>query len=308
VEIEYSSLKSEAKRYWRWSEKRVDEKIPMEIALQGAGSEKRTPLMHYGAVLPVYLAVLRYLKKIKLKKIKLLELGCGTGRMLAFLKSEVPEMEIWGSDYTPECIKYAKDNFQQENLNFIVSNAQKTLFKRNSFDVVISSHVIEHLEKKDGRKFLEEARDLVKDGGIVMIGTPERDHCQGVYTGNVTDIKSGRLVPPHLHEYKKDELLNLAGEVYGKRNVKIDLLVNPLFMRIFRSGVEKIKPGRWSNAWYCWIRDKIPRNMFDTIIGTGNLMNLFFYKVSYKDILFDNIVMQNKEGIIGDNLLLVCQK
>ena len=117
MKIKYSSLKNEARRYWWWSRGKVDGKVPIEVAKQGAGSESRTPLMHYGAVLPVYLAALRYLKKVKKKKIKIVELGCGTGRMLAFLKMKCRGGNL-GIDYTSECIEYANKNYKTEGLFF----------------------------------------------------------------------------------------------------------------------------------------------------------------------------------------------
>ena len=38
--------------------------------------------------------------------------------MLAFLKNEVPRAEIWGIDYTSECIEYANKNYKTEGLFF----------------------------------------------------------------------------------------------------------------------------------------------------------------------------------------------
>lgn len=308
MEIIYSSLKKEAEKYWKWSRKRKEKVVPIEVASQGAGSEIRTPLMHYGAVLPVYLSVLRYLGCINKKKIKLLELGCGTGRMLSFLKNEMPDLEILGTDFTPECIEFAKDNYQQDGLNFMVSNAKNTFLKKESFDVVISSHVIEHLAKKDGKKFLNEAKMLVSEGGVVLVGTPERKWCQGVYGENIKDKEEGRLIPPHLHEYTKLELLKLAEEVFGRGRAKIDLLKNTKFKSIFVAGVEKIKPGKLTNGWFCWLRDKMPREVFDKVTKAGNYLNLLKFRTSYKDILIDNRIVKDKDGLEGENLLLVCQK
>ena len=70
-----------------------------------------------------------------------------------------------------------------------MSDAKKTILPKGSFDVVISSHVIEHLIKADGKKFLEGAKTLVKDGGVVLVGTPERRWCQGVYGENKEEKK-----------------------------------------------------------------------------------------------------------------------
>jgi 2-polyprenyl-3-methyl-5-hydroxy-6-metoxy-1,4-benzoquinol methylase len=308
MEIEYSSLKNEAEKYWKWSRARKEKKVPIEVANQGAGSEIRTPLMHYGAVLPVYLAAIRYIKTLKKKKIKILELGCGTGRLLAFLKSEIPGSNILGTDFTIECIDYAKKHYEEDGLRFLTTNAKNTFLKMESFDVVISSHVIEHLNKNDGRKFLIEAKKLIRKGGMIIIGTPERKWCQGVYGENPEEKASKRLIIPHLHEYTKEEIKKLAYEVFGKDNFRVDLLKNKLFKKIFVSGVEKVKPGKWTNKYFRWIRDNTPRNVFDKVTKFGNRLNIFLGKTSYKEILFENRIIKDGGGVESENLLLVGKK
>ena len=312
--IIYSSLEKEASDYWEWNQSHPIPKMDAGLAVEGAGSELRSPLFHYGTVLPVYLGVIRYLRKQKTTKgLKLVELGSGSGRVLAYLQSLFPHMEIWGTDYSAKCISYSKRSYGQYGVKFVHDSAQRTTLRAGSMNIVISSHVIEHVSQQDGRAFLQESRRLLKTGGLAFIGTPERRRSQDIYQKNPSDAPSLRLVPPHEHEYRYDELKGLAGEVYGVKHVKVDKLYNPVFARLFSTSIAQFRPrpslvGFISNFLYRILRDFLPKLWFDAFTRTGAAITLLSLHLSYRDILLANAIESGKSKKISDNLLLVAQK
>lgn len=311
--IKYSSLHAEAKKYWEWSQATPVPKVPDAVAREGAGSELRTPLMHYGVILPVYMAIARYLESIGTKKgMRLIELGSGSGRPLAYLKTLFPELEVWGVDYSKSGITYAKKVYGKTGVTFKHVKAQDTSLQNESFDFVISSHVIEHVTKEEGFRFIEEANRLVKKGGYVFIGTPERRNCQNLYHKNPTDDKRFRLVPPHEHEYTLPELKKLGQTVFSEKNVRVDALINPTFMKIFKSSIDKFKPNsvlkkHTVNLAYRVVRDKASRPFFDTLTRVGVKQQMLIAKTSFQKILLDNSIAASGREIPA-NLLLVCKK
>jgi 2-polyprenyl-3-methyl-5-hydroxy-6-metoxy-1,4-benzoquinol methylase len=311
--ISYSLFQKESDKYWEWAENTPIVPVPPSVAREGAGSEMRTPLMHYGVVMPVYMAIARYLTAIKPKKgMRLIELGSGSGRPLTYLKTLFPELEVWGVDYSASGVAYAKKTYGKYGVKFKHVPAQDTSLKSGYFDFVISSHVIEHVTENEALSFMKETNRLLKKGGYAFIGTPERRKCQELYSKNPTEKKSLRLVPPHEHEFRSPELKALGEKVFMKKNVKVDALINPTFMKVFKSSIDKFKPNtllrrHTVNLAYRTIRDTAPRPIFDTITRIGAKKQMNTLNISFKDILMDNSIAAESKNI-PDNLLLVCRK
>ncbi len=97
---------------------------------------------------------------------KVLDLGCGNGRLIELLKDR--KIDYTGIDNSKELIGLAKE--KHLNQKFLVGDALNLPFKDNSFDLIYSIAVLHHIPSKKLRiKFLKEAqRVLKKDGRIVL--------------------------------------------------------------------------------------------------------------------------------------------
>ena len=72
------------------------------------------------------------------------------------------------SDHQRQFISFAKKE------NILWANAvQKIPEQSGSVDVVYSSHMIEHIERKDVKGFLGETRRILKSGGQIRIAVPD---------------------------------------------------------------------------------------------------------------------------------------
>jgi len=102
--------------------------------------------------MPVYLTVARYLKKLgPMNGSKLIEVGCGTGRVLAYLKSMFPRVEMSGVDSSASAIDYARRNYGDCGVSYLHADVTRQPVLGNAvFDFVVASHVIEHIRKQDG--------------------------------------------------------------------------------------------------------------------------------------------------------------
>jgi 2-polyprenyl-3-methyl-5-hydroxy-6-metoxy-1,4-benzoquinol methylase len=128
-----------------------------------------------------------------------LDIGCGDG---AYLGKVAPRVGSgWGIDAEPVAIRLARRKFREhgitncrvENLRIDQANA---FFrdKRQTFDVVWSSDVIEHLPRPE--ELLELAVQVVKPEGLCIIGTP-------LY------ISDALVSPYHVKEFTRSEIRSL---------------------------------------------------------------------------------------------------
>lgn len=113
--------------------------------------------------------------------LKILDIGCGTGETMTFLRSHIPGCVLYGVDVSADAIEYAKNRGHK---NIELAGAEKLPFPDNYFDYVLLLDVIEHIE--DDVSVLVEARRVLKPNGKVIITTPslqfiwsEHDTAQG---------------------------------------------------------------------------------------------------------------------------------
>jgi len=94
------------------------------------------------------------------------------------------------------------------NVEFINGDWQhlSDYFPEGHFDIIASSHVLEHV--KDDLKALNEAYQVLKKGGHIIISTPNRKRLARAI---IEFFKGERKFPywEHIKEYVKQDLLNL---------------------------------------------------------------------------------------------------
>jgi 2-polyprenyl-3-methyl-5-hydroxy-6-metoxy-1,4-benzoquinol methylase len=98
-----------------------------------------------------------------------LDAGCGSGYGTYYLATHGAKT-VCGIDIGEDAIRFATENYRCLNLKFIQMDCEKISFDKQSFDVVFSSNVIEHLDNYHA--FLKGVKDVLKDDGIFILATP----------------------------------------------------------------------------------------------------------------------------------------
>ena len=133
-------------------------------------SKDFTPLMQRAAYWDSVIEK-RHLKLLEpyLDNAILLDNGCGTGN---FLKMAEPFISLGvGIDASIPSLRMAiKKNQDIQKFRFFYGNVLKMPFKDNSFEIIISSEVIEHVS--DPADYAKELFRVLKPGGFLTLSTP----------------------------------------------------------------------------------------------------------------------------------------
>ena len=95
---------------------------------------------------------------------RILEIGCGPGALAGALHRWYPNAEIIAIDRDSEFIRFAKEH--ESGITFMEGDITALPFENNSFDVVISNTVSEHIEPS---KFYSEQIRVLKESGICLV-------------------------------------------------------------------------------------------------------------------------------------------
>ena len=113
--------------------------------------------------------IISVVKSANRSNLNILDMGCGRG-LLA--KRLADYGRVTGLDWSAVAIELAKINCPTGK--FLCGNFLQTPLPEESFDIITSVEVIEHLSSEDQHKYLELAYRSLKPGGIMMLTTPNR--------------------------------------------------------------------------------------------------------------------------------------
>ena len=138
---------------------------------------------------------------------RVLDLGCGDGRLMAEIVAVRPDVHGVCVDFSPEMIQTVKDRFtDRANIEIVDHDLSKALPKLGSFDLVVSGFTIHHLDDDRKRALYEEVFESLDPGGAFVhrehVASPtEKLHAQFLAAiGETRDSEdpSNRLLPLEL--------------------------------------------------------------------------------------------------------------
>jgi ubiquinone/menaquinone biosynthesis C-methylase UbiE len=145
-------------------------------------------------------------------KVKLLDVGCGTGRTLHQLAVAHPALRLHGADLSPAYIKKARERLADvAELTLAVENGETLPWDDATFDVVTSVYMFHELPRNARRNVVREMLRVVRPGGLVVI----EDSAQLSESPVLEPVLLG--FPAEFHEpfyadYLEDDLAALLAE------------------------------------------------------------------------------------------------
>ncbi len=145
---------------------------------------------------------------------QIMDLGCGTGYYLFLLSSLPVKLQLTGLDNDKKALVEGKESLKGRGIKFVLNDSRKLPFPKSSFDKIVASEVLEHVENDE--QVLKEIYRVLKPGGRLVISVPSINYpffwdpinwtLQHLFN---THIKTGffsGLWYGHLRLYQKENL------------------------------------------------------------------------------------------------------
>src|SRR4051812_26134648 len=112
---------------------------------------------------------------------RILDVGCGDGKVTAEIARAVPKGAAVGVDASPQMIEFANKEFpasKTPNLEFYVMDARHIAFQRK-FDLVFSNAALHWVD--DHQAFLRGAGSVLRSGGRLMVSCGGKGNAHDVF-------------------------------------------------------------------------------------------------------------------------------
>jgi len=153
--------------------------------------------------------------------LRILDVGCGTGRFLDFVKQTWPRLRVTGLDLSEAYIREAKSHLRRwSRTGLVVANGEAIPMPDGSLDAVTSIFLFHELPPKARRGAFAEFVRVLKPGGRLVIVDSLQSGDDPAYEGSL------ELFPQNFHEpyfttYVKEDFRQLARDngLIHRRNI-----------------------------------------------------------------------------------------
>ncbi|MEW6127383.1 MAG: class I SAM-dependent methyltransferase [Acidobacteriota bacterium] len=139
------------------------------------------------------------------KNLRILDIGCGTGFSMKWMRERFATDEVYGVDLFYQAAELWEDN---DIHTASIASAEALPFPQNHFDLLTCFDVIYQLSKAHQEKAVREMHRVLKDGGMLYIREPAYEWMRG----------SHDIVVATKHRFTQSRLKKLLSEQGFKIN------------------------------------------------------------------------------------------
>ncbi|MEI6288247.1 MAG: class I SAM-dependent methyltransferase [bacterium] len=194
-------------------------------------------------------------KFVRGQKLKVLDVGCGTGAILQLLEDQ--GYDATGIDFSEIAVDYCQD----KKLNVLKGSAEKLIFSDSTFDVIVAMDLLEHL--KNDLVAVEEFRRVLKPGGLAIIAVPAHPSLFSIHDEELQ----------HYRRYGRKQFLDLFNHGWTVEKISWihGLILLPIMFKRFLAKVGFIK-GQSSDV-------RPVGKITEVVLNVLYKVELFYYKI-----------------------------
>jgi ubiquinone/menaquinone biosynthesis C-methylase UbiE len=158
------------------------------------------------------------------RQVRVLDVACGTGRTLKFIRSALPQASLYGTDLSPAYLRKANQLLSEipgELPQLLQANAEELPYKDNYFHAITCVFLFHELPPDVRQRVIEQCFRVTKPGGVFVI-------CDSIQVSDSPD-----LIPlmdnfhetfhePYYKHYTTDDLVERL-EKAGFENISTEV-------------------------------------------------------------------------------------
>ncbi len=156
------------------------------------------------------------LAAISVKAAKVLEVACGPGNVTQYLLQKRPDLQILGTDLSPNMLALAQAN--NPTADFKLLDGRAILQVPGQLDAIVAAFFLPYISKEEALRFIQDAAAKLESGGVLYISTMEDDYAKsGLRKGS-----QGDEIFMHFHEagYLTTELMACGFDLIDQSRVR----------------------------------------------------------------------------------------
>ena len=144
---------------------------------------------------------------------RLIDIACGTGRFLTFIKDNYPRLPVTALDLSPAYIEQARARLKpwKRSTDFVAAPAEDSGLPDASYDVAACVYLFHELPRKIRRQVAAEIHRILKPGGkLLFVDSIQRGDAPD-YDGTL-DYFPVAFHEPYYADYVREDLAALFGD------------------------------------------------------------------------------------------------
>lgn len=130
-----------------------------------------------------------------------LEIGCGTGKLLSQIDSMVSDIALTGIEMSRDMISQI-DKSKFQNQVQLINSSIEDFTTNETYDMIVMKQVFHHIVSR--KNVLQKLGNNLKEGGVIIIMTPNEGYQKSILPFNNNEDLLGRISDSMINEYTRE--------------------------------------------------------------------------------------------------------